>query len=245
MQAHVEYGRLLNMIRTALIGLVALLAAPALAQGIPNLPRFDALEQQKQDLEQQHLDSQAAKQQRKLDAMAQPNSGVTQAERGIKKLEYEAQRDKLILRGELERQQIARERQLDAVALPNRRIPAYSTLVVSDPGAYLLPPPPKGQYYARIDGRFVLVDAGSELVVQVLDPLPTDPQFDQPAGPRPPLQPALPVRRIAANSTLVIHDFRSFSLPPPPIGQYYAQVDGRFVLVEAKTERAVKAVQPD
>jgi Ni/Co efflux regulator RcnB len=114
--------------------------------------------------------------------------------------------------------------------------------VISDPNRYLLPPAPKGQYYARLEGRFVLVDAMSELVVKVLDPQPTDPTADVPAGPRPLPDFSLPTGRIAATSGAVIRDFRSLSLAPPPSGQYYARVDGRIVLVDARTERPISLV---
>ena len=40
----------------------------------------------------------------------------------------------------------------------------------------------------------MLVDATSELVVKVLDPLPSDPKADVPLGARPPLQPPAPDR---------------------------------------------------
>ncbi len=65
--------------------------------------------------------------------------------------------------------------------------------MVSDPVAYGLPTAPPGQYYARLEGRFVLVDSTSELVVKVLEPRPTDPTGDQPTRPLPPLQPPIPV----------------------------------------------------
>jgi hypothetical protein len=126
--------------------------------------------------------------------------------------------------------------------MPNRRIAPYSSLVVTDPEAYILPPAPKGHYYARLEGRFVLVDAASELVVKVLDPQPTDPTADVPVGPRPPVEAPLPSGAIAPGSSSVIRDFRSQSLPPPPNGHYYARVEGRILLIDAETERPVRAI---
>ena len=137
---------------------------------------------------------------------------------------------------------VQRQRDLEDAALPNRRIAPFSSLVITDPERYFLPPAPQGQYYARLNGRFVLVDRTSELVVKLLDPRLTDPIGDVPVGPRPPIEKPLPVGRIPVNSSLVIRDFQRFSLPPPPKDQYYARVDGRILLVDAKTELAVKAV---
>jgi Ni/Co efflux regulator RcnB len=216
--------------------------APAFAQETNQLPRFDALEQQKQQVEQDRFDTLERQRQRERDFTTNPASGVSGAERAIRDLEYQQEFDRLRLEGELERAQVQRERDLEDAVLPNRRIAPYSSLVITDPERYLLPPAPKGQYYARLDGRFVLVDRTSELVVDVLGPRLTDPRDDVPAGPRPPVQKPLPVGRISADSPLVVTDFRRLQLPPPPRGQYYALVDGRLLLVDAKTERAVKDV---
>jgi Ni/Co efflux regulator RcnB len=217
-------------------------AVPAAAQESNNLPRFEALEQQKQSVEQNRFDSLERQRQRERDFTTNPATGVTGAERGIRDLQYQREFEKLRLEGDLERAQVQRERDLENAALPNRRIAPFSSLVITDPERYVLPPAPPGQYYARLDGRFVLVDRTSELVVKVLDPMPTDPTADVPVGPRPPTQTPLPIGRIPADSPLVISDFRGLSLPPPPPNQYYARVEGRILLVDAKTERAVKAV---
>jgi Ni/Co efflux regulator RcnB len=56
------------------------------------------------------------------------------------------------------------------------------------------------------------------------------------------VQKPLPVGRIPVDSPFVVRDFGLLLLPPPPSGQFYALVDGRMLLVDAKTERAVKAV---
>jgi Ni/Co efflux regulator RcnB len=224
------------------VPIVLMIAAPATAQETNNLPRFDALEQQKQQVEQDRYDSLERQRQRERDFTTNPASGVTGAERGIRDLQYQREFDKLRLEGDLERAQVQRERDLESAALPNRRIAPFSSLVITDPERYVLPPAPPGHYYARLDGRFVLVDRTSELVVKVLDPKLTDPTGDVPVGPRPPVEKPLPIGRIPADSPLVITNFRQLSLPPPPQDQYYARVDGRVLLVDAKTERAVKAV---
>jgi Ni/Co efflux regulator RcnB len=216
--------------------------APALAQETNQLPRFDALEQQKQSVEQDRFDTLERQRQRERDFTTNPASGVSGAERAIRDLEYQREFDRLRLEGELERAQVQRERDLEDAALPNRRVAPYSSLVITDPERYLLPPAPKGQYYARLDGRFVLVDRTSELVVNVIDPRLTDLASDVPVRPRPQVQKPLPVGRISAETALTITEFRRLSLPSPPPGQFYARVDGRVLLVDVKTERAVRAV---
>ena len=215
------------------------LASPAVAQEANELPRFEALQQQEQAFEQRRIDNLETHRQRAVDRMAAPNSGFTAADRAMRDLDFTRERDRIVLQGDLEREQAARQRQLEDVALPNRRIAPYSSLVVTDPEQYILPPAPAGQYYARLNGRFVLVDRTSELVVKVLEPLPTDPKADAPLGPR---LPPLPGVRIAANSSFVIRDPGSLRLPPAPAGQFYARYDGRILLIDSKTERAVKAV---
>ena len=168
------------------------LAAPAFAQETSELPRFEALQQQEQAFEQQRVDTLETQRQREFDRMAAPNSGFTAADRAMRDLDFARERDRIVLQGDLEREQVARRRQLEDVALPNRRIAPYSSLVVTNPEQYILPPAPQGQYYARLNGRFVLVDRTSELVVKVLEPMPADPTADVPLGPRPQLRPGLP-----------------------------------------------------
>ena len=95
-----------------------------------------------------------------------------------------------------ERDRGAREATVSDLAIPNRRIAPSSILVVSDPSAFALPATPRGQYYARINGRFVLVDRASELVVKVLDDQPGYPTDDKLTPPRPSLAPPVPAERI-------------------------------------------------
>jgi Ni/Co efflux regulator RcnB len=42
----------------------------------------------------------------------------------------------------------------------------------------------------------------------------------------------------------VIANYGALSLPEPPRGQYYARVDGSVVLVDGRTELAVRIVRP-
>lgn len=231
------------MIRTALAACACLFAAPAFAQASDTLPRFEALEMQQQMNDQQRLDTLEADRQRDLNKTALPNSGVSAAQRALIDQQYEREKQQLLLQMQSQRALEQRERDIAVAALPNTRVPAYSSAVVTDPARYILPPAPPNQYYARIDGRFVLVDRTSELVVSVLPVQPTDPINDLPAEPRPMPAPGLPVRRIAPTSSLVIANFGALGLPAPPSGQYYAGVDGMTVLVDGATEMAVKRVE--
>lgn len=175
------------------IGFV-LCAAPALAQESAPLPRFDALEQQTQMLEQRQLDKLETQRQQELARPVTPNSGVTQADKALRALEIERQMNQLGLQNDERRGRVQRESDIANAALPNRRIASHSSLVIRDPERFALPAAPKGQYYARLEGRFVLVDSTSELVVKVLDAQPGDPTADLPFGPPPPLQPPVPDR---------------------------------------------------
>jgi Ni/Co efflux regulator RcnB len=169
-------------------------AASALAQESAPLPRFEALEQQTLQLEQQRLDKLETQRQQELLRPVTPNSGVSQADKALRALEIEREMDRVRLEGVQARAQVQRERDLAEASLPNRRIASHSSLVIRDPERFLLPPAPPGQYYARLDGRFVLVDATSELVVKVLGSRLTDPKADVPLGAPPPPQKPLPDR---------------------------------------------------
>jgi len=115
---------------------------------------------------------------------ALPNAGVSEAERGLRELDYNRERNALLLQAEQDRRLVQRERDLADAVLPNTRVPRSSTAVVTSPEAYLLSPAPPGKYYARVQGRFVLVDGTSELVESVLPVQPTDPTADVPLGAR-------------------------------------------------------------
>lgn len=227
----------------AMAGL-CLIAAPALAQVSEPLPRFEALEQQQRMAQQREMDNIEANRQRDLTRSTQPNSGISEAERALRGLQYDRAREQRLLELDRDRQRVQRERDLANAALLNARIPRNSSVVVTDPERYILPPAPPGKYYARVEGRFVLVDETSQLVTSILPVQPTDPTADVPAGPVPLPERGLPVRRISPTSASVIKDFRALSLPAPPSGQYYARVDGQTVLVDSQTELAMKFVDP-
>jgi hypothetical protein len=169
-------------------GLLALgVFAPAMAQEVEP-PRFEALEQQLLTLEQNRVDALARAQQLQRDLGFNPNSGVTAADQALRDIENRRQMERLMFEGQQLREQAARQNQIDQATLPNRRIEPFSSAVVQDPVGEILPAAPAGYYYARVDGRYVLVDAGSKQVVKVLAPQPTDPTDDLPARPLPPLQ---------------------------------------------------------
>jgi len=230
------------MIRTIILAGFCFFAAPAWAQ-LESLPRFEGLEKQFQMEEQRQADQLETTRQREMMSSSLPGSGVSEAERALRGLDYARAKDELLLKAEQDRARVQRERDLADAALLNARVPKTSTSVVTEPNAYLLPPAPQGQYYARVGGRFVLVDATSELVTSLVPVQPTDPTADVPLGPRPLPDMGLPVRRVSATSALVIRDLGAFSLQAPPLGQYYARVDGKIVLVDAITELPVKVVR--
>lgn len=233
------------MIRLMAIASICALAAPAFAQApVEPPPRFEGLEHQLQALEQYEIDKIGQDYQRDRERMAAPNSGFTAADIGIRQLEYERVRDQKQFEAEQQRLRVAQEREQADIALQNTRVPPFASVVVRDPEAHILPVAPPNTYYARVNGRYVLVDAKSQLVTGVLPVQPTDPTFDVPAGPRPMPDFGLPARRVAASSSLVIRDFGAFALPAPPQGQYYARVDGKIVLVDARTELPVALAKP-
>lgn len=233
------------MLRMPALLLIVTFAAPAFAQIEQPLPRFEGLEMQLGREEQRQIDELEQGRQRERQRALLPGSGISAADAALRDMELRREQDRLMLQLEQDRAREQRERDIVTNALPNTRVPAFSSAVVNNPEAFILPPAPPGKYYARIDGRFVIVDATSELIEQVLPVQPTDPTADVPAGPRPlpTIDTGLPLRRVAPTSALVIANPASLSLPAPPPGQYYARVDGKIVLVEARTELPVEVVR--
>jgi Ni/Co efflux regulator RcnB len=186
------------MIRTliATAGMAALAAAPAFAQTTFTPPRFEALDLQKQMQEQNRIDHLEQQKQAAQAKVLNPANHISQADDAITQLKLNEQTNRILLENQQERDRIARENTINELAVPNRRIAPSSILVVNNPSAYALPAAPKGQYYARLNGHFVLVDRASELVVKVLDDQPGYPTDDRPEQPRPPLQPPVPADRI-------------------------------------------------
>lgn len=141
-------------------------------------PRFEGLEQQQLNLEQREFDQLETRRQQESARAAQP--GVSPAEAALRQLEIEREALRLQREGAERRAATTRKVAIREAKLPNRRIAPYSSLVVQYPERYALPAAPDGQYYARLDGRFVLVDQTSEMVVRVLEPGPSDPRDDLP-----------------------------------------------------------------
>lgn len=167
--------------------LVSLIALPALAQ---EPPRFEGLEMQLQRLEQRQYDR--LENDRVTQDMQGIIGGQSSAQRQLRSMEIDRQRDLLLLQSMQERDRIDRERTISETTLPMRRIAPSSVLRVSQPELYGLPKLPANKYYARLEGRFVVVDATSELVEKVLPVQPTDPTADVPAGSRPMPLPPIP-----------------------------------------------------
>lgn len=270
-------------------GLLVLgISTPAVAQELQP-PRNEGLEQQLLALEQNRIDALARQQQIERDLALNPSSGITAADRALRNLDNQREMERLLREGQQQRDQVSREQQINEASLPNRRIEPFSPAVVTDPERYVLPPAPQGYYYARVDGRYVLVDAGSKQVAKVLAPQPTDPANDLPprplppfqqppgvrvwptepanlsplgtdvvglradtsrplstvaSGPSPPKQPPLPTRLIRPDSSLVVRDPASLNLGAAPAGSYYAQLDGRIYLVDARTYLVKALIRP-
>ncbi|MEZ5939604.1 MAG: RcnB family protein [Hyphomonadaceae bacterium] len=165
--------------------IAAMSAAPALAQEFVE-PRFEALEQQKAAVEQRRLDT--IETQRRTNQL-QSATATDPVAPALRDIELRREQERILLENRQQQALEQREQAVRQYTLPNRRIAPTSVLAIHDPERYALPKPPPGKFYARLDGRFVLVDATSELVEQVLPPAPGDPQNDLPRRPQPDLQP--------------------------------------------------------
>ncbi len=244
------------------------LCAPAFAQGAEP-PRFEAFEQQKADLQQQQFNDLTRARQDEITrpVAPTPNAPYTFGEQQRRVQEIDRQIDKLLLDNELERQAVGRERDIAEASLLNRRIIPTSPLVVKEPGQFALPPPPNGQYYARVEGRYVLVDGRSNLVVRQFERKAGDPTSDVPAGAPPvpqsevaigvpartqyssyggpslPPQPALPSYYTGQDSALVVKDPSLLKLGPAPADTYYAEIGGKIYLVDATTRHVIALVR--
>jgi hypothetical protein len=158
-------------------------AAPAAAQEFEP-PRFEALEQQLRNLDQREYDQLETDRQRARDGalFTQPGSAATRA---LQDLEARDRQQDFVRRYEEDRAREQRERALASHNDAQRRIAPSSILVVREPALQGLPPAPNGTYYARVNGRLVLVDATSELITRTITPAPD-------AGVRDRLEPPYP-----------------------------------------------------
>jgi hypothetical protein len=84
-------------------------AVPAHAQ-LETLPRFDALDRQLQMEDQRQLDQLESARQRERDRNGLPGSGVSLAELAMRDMDDRRERDRLLLRAELDRWSLTRER---------------------------------------------------------------------------------------------------------------------------------------
>jgi hypothetical protein len=185
------------MIRHALsfVALTLLAAPAALAQAFEP-PPFEALDVQRQMVEQRSFDElEGARRNEITRSIGNPAEASRSA---LVQMEINREIDRLRLQGALERDADEREDTISAWTLPNRRIAATSVLVIDRPERFRLPPVPRGSYYARVDGRFVRVDAVSEMVVEVIQPLPADPVSDVPLPPRADPAPGVATPGVAA-----------------------------------------------
>lgn len=223
-------------------------AAPALAQSF-EAPRFEALEQQQQQLEQQRYDRLENQRVQDQARALNPNNNISKAEQALRELETRDRFRQLDLQGQIERQPAEREQQIREITLPNRFIPETSNQVISAPESFNLPRAPAGQYYARVEGKFVLVDRGSGLVASVLPSNIGDPTSDIPMGPRPPVAQPLPTNLVGMmvpfTSDRAILNPSMYGLSTPPAGYYYARVDEKIALVDAASMRITQLMKDE
>jgi Ni/Co efflux regulator RcnB len=241
----------------ALIALVFGVSAPALAQE-QDLPRFDAFEQQQRDSQQQRFDDlDRARRDELLLRTPTERPGDTRADRAMWLQDLERERSRLELEVQSDRSRERQARDSTALALPNRVVPSYSSDVIRDPERYVLPPAPPGQYYARIDGKFALIDAATQKPAKIFDTHPGEPSYAMPGSgrasanvssgwgyPKAKDMPGLPTQEIGPDSELVVLEPGKLSLGPPPKDRYYAQIEGRIYLIDAKTKKVIALVRP-
>lgn len=228
------------------------LGAPAMAQQVEP-PRFEAFEQQQRDLNQQRLDS--FDRQRQNEILTPPLPGTGDGGRADRMMEIERERQRTLLEFEVDRQAKQRERDIATANLPQRTILPSAPEVVDNPQYYALPKAPAGQYYARVDGRFVLVDGATNRPVKSFNVQPDEagagiPAITSPRPAEPPTryqklarQPALPEQLIAADSALVVKDLARLNLGAAPKDTYYASIEGSIYLVDAKTQKAIALIR--
>jgi hypothetical protein len=127
--------------------------------------------------------------------------------------------------------------------------------VINNPQYYALPKAPAGQYYARVDGRFVLVDGSTNRPVQAFDLQPDERGASIPAITRPrpveppsryqklPRQPALPEQPIGPDSPMVVTEPAKLNLGAAPKDTYYASIEGSIYLIDARTQKAIALIR--
>jgi hypothetical protein len=129
-------------------------------------PPFRALDRMQADVEQRQIDDARNAQRLRELSPGAPAPGT--AARALEDAALDREIDRLRLDGDLQRAQRERMQVKDEAELPNRRIAAASVLRIQNPAEAGLPQPAPGRFYARLEGRTVVVDERSELVVEVL-----------------------------------------------------------------------------
>ena len=231
------------------------LSASAWAQAYEP-PRFEGFEQQQRDLNQQRLDDFDRQRTNELSRPVPPGqSSLAAADRADALRQIDAQRDQFLLERQIENQAKQREREIANLTASERTILPNAAEVVDNPKAYNLPTPPAGQYYARLNGRYVVVDGATNRPIKSFDLSPdeggsTIPGTTQPRTKQPPQfyqklpkQPALPAELVPRDSKRVIADPASRNLGPAPPQSYYADFDGAIYLIDAPTQKAIAQVR--
>jgi hypothetical protein len=245
----------------ALIAIVVGASAPAafaptaFAQGVEP-PRFEALEQQQRDLNQQRLDDfdrQRANEYAKPIPPGQPALG--EADRATALQQIERDRQQFLLERDVERQAQQREREIARLTETNRIILPNASEVIDNPKALNLPAAPQGQYYARLNGHYVIVDGATNRPIKSFDLSPdeggsTIPGTTQPRPIQPqeyyqqlPKQPGLPDETVPPDSKRVIKDPAGRFLGKAPPDSYYADFDGAIYLIDARSQKAIALVR--
>lgn len=232
---------------------IGLLAPSAFAQ---ELPRFDAFEQQQRDMNQQRQnDFDKARNNEIARPVPSNQAGAAAAIRAERLQQIERDRQQFQLEREVERSAQQRERDIARITEDNRTILPNASEVIDNPRAYNLPTPQAGQYYARLNGRYVLVDGVTNKPIRSFEVSPDEggstipgttaprrtqpPQFYQ----KLPQQPSLPSETVARDSKRVITDPDGRFLGKAPPDSYYADFDGAIYLIDARTQKAIALVR--
>jgi hypothetical protein len=232
-------------------------SAPAIAQQGVEPPRFEAFEQQQRDLDRQRLDDFDRQRTNELTRPMTPGQGAG-ADAGARAdalREIERQRQQFLLEREVENQAKQRERDIASVTATERIILPNDSRVIYDPKTQILPPPPPGDYYARLNDRYVLVDGATHRPIKSFDLQPDEAGSSIPGTtkPRPvqpptryqklPKQPPLPTELVPPDSKRVIANPASRNLGPAPPESYYADFEGGIYLIDARTQKAIGLVR--
>jgi hypothetical protein len=231
-------------------------SAPAFAQGVEP-PRFEAFEQQKRDLDQQRIDDFDRQRTNELSRPVTPGQGAGQdaGNRADALREIERQRQQFLLEREVENQAKQRERDIASITATERTILPNAGEVIYDPKTQILPPPPPGDYYARLNGRYVLVDGATHRPIKSFDLQPDEagssiPGTTAPRPVQPPTryqklakQPPLPTELVPPDSKRVIANPASRNLGLAPPESYYADFEGGIYLIDARTQKAIGLVR--